>query len=193
MSALPDDLNRYDPSREPFAEGIDPRVLGRALDPTTGELRGGRDSRTHGAGSDVRRSAWPPPSRGPLPDQLPEDWHVVTALDELDAWAIEHDRATTAFVDVRREYGKAKDAYLLAKAQARRRARASPTERGRRTSADIDHEVDESTSHDGTLGRWLDAEAELDVATTLIFRAKDQMHRLDAHIRAATKLDPRGS
>lgn len=177
--------------------GIDPRVMAQGLAPrnvdrATGEVRGGRDSRQQGAGTDVRRAAWPPPSRGPLPQELPEDWHVVTALDELDAWAIEHDRATTAFVEVRREYARAKDAYLLAKAKARRAARQSPTERGRRTSADIDHEVDESTSEDGTLGRWLDAEAELDVATTLIFRAKDQMNRLDAHVRAASKLDPRG-
>jgi len=185
-------LDQYDPSREPFAEGIDPRVMGRALDTTTGEVTGRRDSRTYGAGSDVRRAPWPPPSRGPLPDELPEDWNVSTALDELDAWAIEHDRATTSFVSVRREYAKAKDAYLVSKAKARRTARQTPTERGRRTSDDITSEVDEITSKDGTLTTWLNAEAELDVATTLIFRAKDQMNRLDSHIRAASKLDPRG-
>ena len=180
MSALPDTLDRYDASREPFAEGIDPRVLGRALDPTTGEV-----SPPHHP--DARLAPWPPRSKGPLPPaaSIPPDVNIATSLDELDLWAHELDRVETLWEQARRELAKLRDRDARVRAPARRVARQNPVERGRRTAGDIDSEVEEAAIKDGVHSELLNVEAEVDVYTSRMFNAKDQMRRLTKHIDAA--------
>ena len=197
-----DDLDRYDPRREPFAaehaaieSGIDTRVMGRELarpgprvDPETGEIM--HDRRQQGPGTDVSRAPWPPPSNGPLPpaDAIPDDLNVFTAQDEIDAWAHEHDDATNTLARLRRElagdgqHDGAEIEYLRERAKARRTARSKPTERGRRTASDIDEEVNESLIDAGVLHRKLDLEASIEIALGRLFRAKDNIARLQRYI-----------
>ncbi|MFN2346030.1 MAG: hypothetical protein ABR616_09990 [Dermatophilaceae bacterium] len=191
----------YDPRREPFAEpGIDPRVVGRALaagaNPATGERL---DQRTHGPGADVSRRPWPPPSRGPLPppDAIPDDLNIFTAQDEIDAWAHEHDAATNLLARHRRALAGDDDddgieiKVMRARARHRRVARANPTERGRRTSADIDAEVDENLANDPNYHRKLDLEASVEIALGRLFRAKDNIHRLQRYIDSLPRVSDR--
>jgi len=194
-----------DMSREPFADdGIDDRVLGRGLaapegvDPDTGEIL---DRRVYGPGSDVSKQKWPPPSRGPLPprESIPDDLNIFTAQDEVDAWAHEHDRATNKLAAVRRllhgdpdtrEEG-IEEEYARKRARFRRLARQSPTEKGRRTTADIDEEVNERLIEDGV---WRDRERlrnEADEALGRLFRAKDNIARLDSYVRSLPKVSDR--
>lgn len=183
-------------AREPFGPStIDPRVVGRELDPTTGEVRPRRagppgDHRRLGPGDDVRNAAWPPPTQGPLPEQIPPDFHVGTALDELDVWAVEYQRAENELRDARVEAKRTKREYELAKAKARRIARASPTEKGRRTAEDITSEVVEETHQPGgPYDRMVDAETRVENATTAYFAAAKEMDRCDTHVRAARRAD----
>lgn len=197
------DPSVYDPAREPYGtgggqhdlrHGIDPRVMGRALDETSRRPGDGRDHRQHGPGTDVRRTAWPPPSQGPLPAALPDDFNLFTALDELDAWAVEYARAEEELARARGAYKRAKRDYELNAARARRIARANPVERGRRTSDDISAEVVEATHEpDGPYDRYLSAETDLDVATTAYFAAAKQMDRLEVHCRAAGRSSSRST
>lgn len=191
------DLARYDPTREPFADGIDGRVMGRALatppdvDPETGEVI--HDRRQQGVGPDVSRAPWPPPSSGPLPprDTLDAlDLNIFTAQDEIDAWAHEHDHATETLSRLRSELamtapdGTDAVEILVMKARARYRrvARANPAERGRRTSADIDEEVNENLAKDANYQRKLDLETGIEIALARLFRAKDNINRLQRYI-----------
>jgi hypothetical protein len=176
---------QYDPAREPFADpGIDPRVMGRALagvDTTTGEIH------------DTSRRAWPPRSKGPLPppDHLPPDLNIFTAQDEIDAWAHEHDAVTTALASAREVRDAAEIDYLRERAKARRRARANPTERGRRTSEDITSEVDEALIGGGWMQARLDADTQIEILTGRLFRAKDNIARLDSYIRSLPRVSDR--
>lgn len=211
MSALPD--GTYDPAREPFADpppiadGIDPRVLGQGLavpphvDPETGEII--RDRRDTGVGSDISRQPWPPPSNGPLPPRevLAElDLNIFTAQDEIDAWAHEHDRATNKLAAVRRLlHGDPDDPdaegvdeeFARKRAHHRREARRSPTERGRRTAEDINEEVNEALIADGVWRRRERLHNEADEALGRLFRAKDNIARLDSYVRSLPRVDNR--
>lgn len=172
---------------------------GRPIDPATGETRPPSSSRRtipnrqqEQHHPDARLAPWPPLSKGPLPEIEP-DLNIVTALDELDAWAHAHEESVADWKVAKRRYAQAKRKYELAAARARRRARQEPTERGRRTSGDIDGEVVERTHGEGeSYNEFLDAEADLDIAKTAMFAARDQMDRLRTHISAAKILDPRG-
>ena len=190
-----------DLSREPFADGIDPRVMGRALavppnvDPDTGEIL--HDRRQQGPGADVSRSPWPPPSGGPLPprETLRDlDLNIFTAQDEIDAWAHEHDRATNMLIAVRRllvgeeDTEGVEEEYARLRAHYRREARKSPVERGRRTSEDITEEVTESLIAHGVWRRVERLRNEVDEATTRLFRAKDNIARLDAYVRSLPRV-----
>ena len=190
-----------DLSREPFADGIDPRVIGRALassqgvDPDTGEHL--HDARTRGPGPDVSRSPWPPPSGGPLPptETLRDlDLNIFTAQDEIDAWAHEHDRATNKLIAVRwllvgeGDAEGVEEEYARKRADFRRQARKSPVERGRRTSEDITEEVTESLIADGVWRRAERLRNGVDEATTRLFRAKDNISRLDAYVRSLPRV-----
>jgi len=188
----------YDPRREPFAEpGIDPRIMGRALDPTTGEIAPppGRPYQP-----DTSRTAWPPRSRGPLPprEAIPPDLNIGTAQDEVDAWAHEHDHVTNELARVRVLLAGDPDdpdapslerRLILARAQARREARRNPNERGRRTDSDITAEVEEALERDGVLGQHRALTAYQDTLTGRLFRAKDNIARLDSYIRSLPRVD----
>ena len=192
-----------DLSREPFADdGIDTRVLGQSLarnfDPDTGEIL--HDRRQRGPGADVSRSAWPPPSGGPLPprETLRDlDLNIFTAQDEIDAWAHEHDRATNALIAVRRllvgegDTEGVEEEYARLRAHYRRQARKSPVERGRRTAEDITEEVTELLIAHGVWRRVERLRNEVDEATTRLFRAKDNISRLDAYVRSLPRVSDR--
>ena len=187
-------------AREPFAEGIDPRVLGRNLDPTTGEVDPPR-GRQRGYEPDASRAAWPPRSRGPLPpaESIPPDLNIYTAQDEVDAWAHEHDHVTNELARVRvllagdPELDDAGDSLerrlVLKRAEYRREARRNPVERGRRTAQDIDTEVDEALERDGIAGQHRALKAYEDTLTGRLFRAKDNISRLDSYIRSLPRVD----
>lgn len=194
MSAHPHDV---DLTREPFADppGIDPRVMARGLDPATGEIpnrtpasetrRVGPDGRLF-PGGDVRTGPWPPRTGGPLPpaDRLPPDLNITTAYDEMDAWAHEHNAATNELETIRRERTDVQISVMKARMKYRRMARASPTERGRRTADDIKAEVDESLASDPMFIRIEHLDVELEVQLARLFRAKDNISRLDGFIRS---------
>lgn len=179
----------YDPDREPFAPGIDPRVMGRALDPSTGEVT----DRPYQA--DTATSPWPPRSRGPLPppESIPPDLNIYTAQDEIDAWAHEHDHVTNELARVRTllagdpedpDADSVERRLTMKRAEARRQARRNPTERGRRTAQDIDTEVDEALEKDGIAGKHRALAAYQDNLTGRLFRAKDNVHRLQQYVRS---------
>ena len=196
MTATPP--THYDPAREPYAppEGIDPRVLNRGLDPATGEV-----SPRQQYEPDASTSAWPPRSRGPLPpkDSIPPDLNIFTAQDEIDAWAHEHNYVTNELARVRAllsgdpeaEHGgdSLERRLTLARAEARREARKSPTERGRRTAQDIDEEVAEALERDGIAGQVRALTAYQDTLTGRLFKAKDNIARLDSYVRSLPRVD----
>lgn len=159
---------------------MDPRLVDRS----TGEILDRHPTSTVRPVHDTRHGTWPPRSKGPLPTV--EDLNIATALDELDAWAVEYDREVERFKQAKRAHAAAVRTYELEAAKARRKARQNPTERGRRTSGDIDAEVVEAThAPGGPYDRLLAAETEVDVAKTALFAAKDQMMRMQVHISAA--------
>lgn len=159
------------------------------------------DRRRRGPGDNVAHGPWPPPSRGPLPppESIPDDLNIFTAQDEIDAWAHEHDRMTERIARLRRllsgRVGQDDDCvearYLRERAAARRAARASPVERGRRTSADIDEEVNEALLGSRILQQKMALEAELDTALQRLFRARDNISRLDAYVRSLPRVSDR--
>jgi hypothetical protein len=167
----------FDPSREPFAGTVDPE---------TGEILERRapasERRTVGGPS----TGWPPRSRGPLPpaDRIPPDLNIGTATDEIDAWAHEHDAATTALERIRRERTEAQLEVMKARMKYRRIARANPAERGRRTADDIKDEVDEALASDPQFVRLEQLEDELETQTGRLFRAKDNIARLDNYVKS---------
>ena len=193
-------------SREPFADGIDSRVLGQGMaappnvDPETGEIQ--HDRRRAGPGQDVSTSPWPPPSRGPLPpaESIPDDLNIFTAQDEIDAWAHEHDRASNKLSAVKRllhgdperpDEESVEEEYARKRADFRRKARQSPVEKGRRTAADIDEEVTERLITDGVYRRRERLRNEADEALNRLFRAKDNIARLDAYVRSLPRVSDR--
>lgn len=184
MSAHPSDV---DMTREPFGgEEIDPRVLGRRLDPTTGEIVGPRSERRMFGADGRADTGWPPLSRGPLPprDRIPPDLNIGTAQDEIDAWAHEHDAATTELERVRRDRTEAQIEVMKARMKYRRIARQNPKERGRRTSDDIKDEVDEALASDPQYLQMQRLEVELETQMGRLFRAKDNIARLDAYVKS---------
>lgn len=172
----------YDPAREPFADG--PRPV---------PVPSGRDRRDGGPGVDVSRRRWPPPSRGPLPpaDRIPPDLNIFTAHDEVDAWAHEHDAATTALEDVRRRRADLQIEVMKARMKYRRIARANPAERGRRTADDIAAEVDEALANNPSFIALEHATVELEVQTGRLFRARDNVNRLEAYVRSLPRVSDR--
>jgi hypothetical protein len=166
----------FDPSREPFAAPP-------GVDPSTGEI----DRRER---QDVARRPWPPRSGGPLPpaDRLPPDLNIFTAQDEIDAWSWEHDAATTALESIRRRRTDLQIEVMKAKMKYRRVARANPTERGRRTADDISAEVDEALANDPQYVEMEHVETELEIQIGRLFRAKDNIGRLDSYIRSLPRL-----
>ena len=180
MTADTIDPRVFDPRREPFA---DPPSN---VDPATGENLDRRPPsstrRTVGGPS----TGWPPRSRGPLPpaDRLPPDLNIGTATDEIDAWAHEHDQATTELERIRRERTDAQIEVMKARMKYRRSARANPKERGRRTADDIKDEVDEALATDPQYIKLEHLEDELETQTGRLFRAKDNIARLDAYIKS---------
>lgn len=179
--------------------GIHDRVMGETLarQPTSdADTDPGPDRRGLADRDDTSARPWPPPSRGPLPpaDSLPPDLNVFTATDEIDAWAHEHDHATEMLARLRRELAGdgTRDGveieYLRQRSKARRKARASPTERGRRTSADIDAEVEEALIESGVLARKLDVEASIEIAMGRLFRARDNVARLESYVRSLPRV-----
>ena len=139
---------------------------------------------------DASVAPWPPRTRGPLPADLPPDLNIATAHDEIDAWAVEHDRQTERLARLRRNLtGTATEEgvevrYLRERSVARRLARANPTERGRRTQSDIDAEVDERLVDSGVAHERLRLHSEIEVATSMLFRAKENIARLTAYVRS---------
>lgn len=186
-----------------MTEGIHPAVIGRHLagvDRDTGEIR---DQRGTTGRDDASARPWPPPSRGPLPpsDGLPADLNIFTATDEIDAWSWEHDYVTEELARVRvlmagdphdPDAPSLEGQLIRKRAEARRKARASPTERGRRTSADIDVEVDEALELDGIAGRHRAVSAYIDTLTGRLFRAKDMAARLENYIRTLPRVSDGG-
>lgn len=194
----------YDPEREPFG-GIDPRVMGQAVNRETGEVAphshdvGGRpdhpsSTRRPVGGSNTATGPWPPKSAGPLPprDNLPPDLNIGTALDEIDAWAHEHDWATTELARVRillsgdpdePDHQSLEGRLIIEKARARRTARASPTERGRRTAEDISVEVEEALELNGIAAEVRSWRMREEVLLARMFKAKDNMQRLYNYIK----------
>lgn len=183
-----------------MSEGIDQRILDAGLPYTP--PASARDRRQAGPGGDASASAWPPPSNGPLPppDSLPPDLNIFTAQDEIDAWAHEHDQATEETARLRVELNGdptrgvegAAVRYYRERAQARRQARASPTERGRRTAQDIDEEVNEALIASGAMQEKLRLESAIDNALARLFRAKENVARLDSYVRSLPRVDDRG-
>ena len=182
----------FDPTREPFSVPVDPADFDppasapAGVDPETGENLDRRPPsstrRTVGGPS----TGWPPRSRGPLPpaDRLPPDLNIGTATDEIDAWAWEHDAATTALEAVRRERADAQPEVMKAKMKYRRSARQNPKERGRRTADDIKDEVDEALAKDPDYLRLEQLDAELEIQLGRLFRARDNQARLDSYIKS---------
>lgn len=181
--------SREELSREPFWEDAPPEhmrgsisspvgVPRRDVDPATGEVK-----------------VWPPRTSGPLPkgwQTAYPDVNVVTALDELDLWAAELDRQSHEYAAFRRDYAQARHRFELERAKARRRVMADAAHVGskRPTVDQINDLIVEAVHHEHQL--FLDAEAELDVAKTLLFAARDQIERLRTSVSAAKVLDPRG-
>lgn len=163
--------------------GIDPRVF---------QGPRGSDARPFGPDGDVSKVPWPPKSKGPLPRDIPPDLNVETAQDEVDAWAWEHDDATETLARLRAELSMTSPQGLesveirvmKARAMYRRVARQNPTERGRRTAEDITEEVNESLSNDADYRRKLDLETSIQIALDRLFRARDNISRLDGYIRS---------
>ena len=196
MTAHPADV---DMSREPF--GIDPRVMGREVDMTTGEVVGPR-SETRMFGRDGRAdTGWPPLSNGPRPpsEAIPPDLNIGTAQDEIDAWAHEHDLVTGKLAEIRLllegdpenpGHRSLKGRLILKRAEARRNARSNPKERGRRTETDITVEVDEALENDpdGIAAQVRALEAHQETLTSRLFKARDNIHRLDAYIRTLPRV-----
>lgn len=179
--------------------GIDRGVLGRELahpaniDRDTGEIV--RDQR-HTTGRDnAAARPWPPPSRGPLPppSTLPPDLNIYTAQDEIDAWAWEHDWVTEELARVRAvlsgdpehpEKPSLEGVLIRRRAEERRKARANPTERGRRTSEDISTEVEEALERDGIAGQHRTLLAYVETLMGRLFKARDNATRLQAYVRS---------
>lgn len=185
-TVLADGLDRriYDPRREPFADEPPPGPLSQVRR---------HDRRDGGPGADISRRRWPPPSRGPLPpsDRIPPDLNIFTAHDEVDAWSHEHDAATTALEDVRHRRADLQIEVMKARMKYRRVARANPAERGRRTADDIAAEVDEALANDPSYVALEHATVELEVQTGRLFRAKDNIARLDGYVRSLPKVSDR--
>lgn len=178
-------------------QGIHPQVIGRELahphdtvDRATGEIR---DRRHTIGGNDAAARPWPPPSRGPLPptEGLPPDLNIFTAQDEIDAWAHEHDYVTEELARVRVILSgdptdptrrSLEGTLILRRAEERRKARASPTERGRRTSEDISTEVEEALELDGIAGQHRTLVAYMDTLMGRLFKAKDNQERLHRYV-----------
>lgn len=168
----------FDPTREPFADGIDPRVIGRALSPGNGRVDTTTGERFH---PDVSQAPWPPRTRGPLPpaERLPPDLNIGTAHDETDAWAHEHNQATNMLEQLRTELTDVEIEVMKVRGRLRRDARRNPIERGRRTAEDITNEVDEKLADDPSFIRKLALEEAIDTQMGRLFRAKDNIARLD--------------
>lgn len=173
-----------DLSREPYGGdvGIDPRLYSN-VDRRTGEIR---DRCPRAERHTYLPAAWPPRSGGPLPpkDRIPPDLNIGTATDEIDAWAHEHDAATTALEVARRERTNVQIEVMKARMKYRRIARANPKERGRRTDTDINAEVDEALASDPQYIRLQELETEIEIQTGRLFRAKDNQYRLDSYIKS---------
>jgi len=144
---------------------------------------------------DTSTVAWPPRTRGPLPpqDSLPPDLNIGTAQDEADAWAHEHDWVTTELSRVRvllsgdpddPDYQSLESRLVLERAKARRTARANPAERGRRTAGDIDTEVEEALEISGIAGQVRAVQAYQETLMGRLFRAKDNLNRLQNYVRS---------
>lgn len=165
---------------------IHDRAFPDGVDPSTGERI---DPRVH---RDTSLSPWPPRSNGPLPpaQSIPPDLNIGTAQDEIDAWAHEHDTATEKLATLRSELSmtapdrtdSVEIQVMKARAKYRRQARANPAERGRRTAADIDEEVNEKLADDRWYRRKLDLETEIGIALDRLFRARDNITRLQKYI-----------
>jgi nucleotide-binding universal stress UspA family protein len=169
----------FDPSREPFAAPP-------GVDPSTGVINDrGRE--------DVTRRPWPPRSGGPLPpaERIPPDLNIFTAQDEIDAWAHEHDAATTALESIRRRRADLQIEVMKARMKYRRVARANPVERGRRTADDIAAEVDEALANDPQFVELEHATVELETQMGRLFRAKDNIARLDSYVRSLPRVSDR--
>lgn len=164
------------------ASGIDPRILDRHVDVETGEITGRRMFGDEGRAG----STWPHRSGGPLPDlsRIPPDLNIGNAQDEIDAWAHEHDKATTALEVARTERSSVQIEVMKARMKYRRMARANPVERGRRTSDDIRDEVDEALAIDPGYIRLEQLNVEVEIQLGRLFRARDNQHRLDAYIKS---------
>jgi hypothetical protein len=178
MTADTIDPRVFDPTREPYPAPAN-------IDPTTGEIdRSTPASTSRPVGGPS--TGWPPRSRGPLPpaDRLPPDLNIGTATDEVDAWAHEHDAATTALEGIRRQRADAQIDVMKARMKYRRMARANPTERGRRTQDDIKDEVEEALAKDPDYVRAEHLTVELEIQLGRLFRAKDNIARLDAYIKS---------
>ena len=174
---------RRDDAREPFGPTtIDDRTMPA------------RDPRLFGARSDVRTLGALPMSGGPLPprDRIPAELNIGTALDEQVAWAHEHDRATNELELLREQLVGVEIAVMKARAKARRVARANPTARGRRTSGDIDAEVEEVLASLDDYHRKLDLETGVEVQMGRLFRAKDNLNRLQHYIDTLPRYLPSG-
>lgn len=174
-----------DELRRQRMERIDPRLL-RAHQGTQPH------DRPFGPDGDVSRVPWPPRTKGPLPRDIPPDLNILTAQDEMDAWANEHDDATETLARHRAELTMTSPdgvesveiQVMKAKAMYRRQARANPTERGRRTAEDITEEVNEALAMDPAYRRKLDLETSIQIALDRLFRARDNISRLDGYIRS---------
>ena len=159
---------------------IDPRLLNRPQE------------RPFGPDADVTRGPWPPRTKGPLPRNIPPDLNIATAQDEMDAWAHEHDDATETLARHRTELTMTSPdgvesveiQVMKARAMYRRQARANPTERGRRTAEDITEEVNEALAMDPAYRRKLDLETSIQIALDRLFRARDNINRLDGYLRS---------
>lgn len=176
--------------------GIDPRVIAAALAP----LQTQRPERAYQP--DTAASAWPPRTRGPVPprEHLPADLNIFTAQDEIDAWAWEHDGVTEELAQVRvwlagdpddPEAPSIEGDLILARARARREARKNPVERGRRTSGDIDAEVEEALEVDGIAGRHRSLLALEETLLGRLFKAKDNINRIQRYIDSLPRLSDR--
>ena len=65
----------------------------------------------------------------------------------------------------------------------------NPTATGRRTAGDIDSEVEEALEKDGILGQHRATLAYQDTLTGRLFKAKDNIARLDSYIRTLPRVD----
>lgn len=179
-----------------------PHPADRDVDTATGEIRphpADRRQPTDRGRDDASARAWPPPSRGPLPpsDNLPPDLNIFTAQDEIDAWAWEHDWATEELARVRKilsgdpddPHASSVEGMLIRRrADARKRARANPTERGRRTSEDITTEVELALEEDGIAGQHRTLLAYMETLTGRLFKAKDNQNRLYEYLHTLPRV-----